>query len=77
MDILSEPDQLKLVNSLVMDMGVIEGRVSQILLEFSATSGHDSQLRVIAIEAFRESIMAATSLLRREGLHPGSQGRLW
>ena len=73
----NESDQLKLVNSLVMDMGVLEGRITQILHELCTASGHDSQMRISAVEAFRNSVIAATTRLRQEGLHPDSQGRLW
>jgi hypothetical protein len=74
---LSEPDQLKLVNSLVMDIGVLEGRITQILHDLGTASGHDSQMRISAVETFRNSILAATTRLRQEGLHPDAQGRLW
>jgi hypothetical protein len=73
----NESDQLKLVNSLVMDMGVLEGRITQILHDLGTGSGHDSQMRISAVETFRNSILAATTRLRQEGLHPDSQGRLW
>ena len=72
-----ESDQLRLVNSLVMDMGVLEARIIQILHDLGTSSGHDSQMRISAIETFRNSILAATTRLRQEGLHPDSQGRLW
>ena len=38
----NESDQLKLVNSLVMDTGVLEGGITQILHVLASSSGHDS-----------------------------------
>ena len=72
----NESEQLKLVNSLVVDMGVLEGRITQMLHDLASSSGHDSQLRISAVETLRQSVLAATTRLRQEGQHPDSQGRL-
>lgn len=73
---LSEQDQLRLVNSLILDVGALEGRISEVLNQLTNSDDPDSQVRKWAVEIFKDAVLIATTRLRQEGLHLDVQGRL-
>jgi hypothetical protein len=77
MESLSDHEQMTLVNSLILDMGAIQGRIEAVLISLKAGDGHNSQMRAKAVSAFYDSLLDATTRLRQDGLHPGPQGELW
>jgi hypothetical protein len=77
MENLSNHDQLTLVNSLILDVGALQGRVEAALERLSAGDEHDSQMRAKAVSAFFDALLDATTRLRQDGLHPSPQGELW
>jgi len=77
MENLSSHDQMTLVNSLILDVGALQGRIDAALARLAINDDHDSQMRSKAIQAFREALLEATTRLRQEGLHPDAQGTLW
>ena len=74
---LGAHEQMTLVNSLILDVGSLQSRIEAVLERLETSDDHDSQMRVKAVKSFRNSLLEATTLLRREGLHPGEQGTLW
>ncbi len=74
---LGAHEQMTQVNSLILDVGALQSRIEAVLERLETSDDHDSQMRVKAVESFRNSLLEATTLLRREGLHPGEQGTLW
>ena len=74
---LGAHEQMTLVNSLILDVGALQSRIEAVLERLETSDDHDSQMRVKAVKSFRNSLLEATTLLRREGLHPGEQGTLW
>ena len=77
MESLSDHEQMTLVNSLILDMGAIQGRIEAVLISLKAGDDHDSQMRAKAVSAFHDALLDATTRLRQDGLHPGPQGELW
>lgn len=74
---LSSQDQMTMVNSLILDVGALQGRIDTALARLANNDDHDSQMRSKAVQAFREALLEATTRLRQEGLHPDAQGTLW
>lgn len=74
---LSDHEQMTLVNSLILDMGAIQGRIEAVLISLKAGDDHDSQMRAKAVSAFYDALLDATTRLRQDGLHPSPQGELW
>jgi hypothetical protein len=74
---LGAHEQMTLVNSLVLDVGALQSRIDAVLKHLGTSDDHDSQMRVKAVKTFENSLQEATTLLRRDGLHPGEQGTLW
>ena len=74
---LGAHEQMTLVNSLILDVGALQSRIEVVLERLETSDDHDSQMRVKAVKTFRNSLLEANTLLRREGLHPGEQGTLW
>jgi len=74
---LGAHEQMTLVNSLILDVGALQSRIEAVLERLETSDDHDSQMRVKAVKSFKNSLLEATTLLRREGLHPGEQGTLW
>lgn len=77
MENLSSHDQMTLVNSLILDVGALQGRVDAALERLKVADDHDCRMRFKAVSEFRETLLKATTRLRRDGLHPDSQGTLW
>ncbi len=74
---LGEHEQMTLVNSLILDTGVLQGRVEVVLERLRATDGQSAETRARAVSEFFETLQGAMTKLRQEGLHPKSQGTLW
>jgi hypothetical protein len=74
---LSEHEQMTLVNSLILDVGVIQGRLEVVLEHLRGAEGPSAELRSKAVSAFHDALLGATTRLRQEGLHPKNQGALW
>ena len=77
MENLSDHEQMTLVNSLILDMGAIHGRIEAVLISLKAGDDHDSQMRAKAVSAFYDALLDETTRLRQDGLHPSPQGELW
>ena len=74
---LSGHEQMTLVNSLILDVGALESRINAALERIQPSDDHDSQMRTRALVSFRDELMASTTRLRQQGLHPDAQGTLW
>jgi hypothetical protein len=77
MENLSSHDQMTLVNSLILDVGALQGRIDAALAGLANNDDHDCQMRSKAVQAFRDALLEATTRLRQDGLHPDAQGTLW
>lgn len=66
-----------IVNGLILDVGALEMRIELALKRLRQSGDHDSQMRHRAVAEFRDALLDATTQLRQNGLHPGSQGALW
>ena len=77
MENLSSHDQMTLVNSLILDVGALQGRIDTALAGLANNDDHDCQMRSKAVQAFRDALLEATTRLRQDGLHPDAQGTLW
>ena len=74
---LGAHEQMTLVNSLILDVSALQNRIDAILKHLGTSDDHDSQMRVKAVKSFGNSLQEATTLLRRDGLHPSEQGTIW
>jgi len=74
---LGAHEQMTLVNSLILDVGALQSRIDAVLGRLESEDDHDCRMRVKAVQSFRDSLLAATTVLRQEGLHPDAQGTLW
>jgi hypothetical protein len=74
---ISGHEQMTLVNSLILDVGALESRINAALERIQSSNDHDSQMRIKALVSFRDELLASTTRLRQDGLHPDVQGALW
>jgi hypothetical protein len=74
---LTGHEQMTLVNSLILDVGALQSRIDAALERLQANNDHDSQMRTKALVSFRDELLASTTRLRQDGLHPDAQGTLW
>lgn len=77
MENLGGHEQMTLVNSLILDVGALQGRTDAVLADLANNNDHDCQMRRKAVLAFRDALLEATTRLRQDGLHPDAQGTLW
>jgi hypothetical protein len=74
----SDPQsEVALINGVILDVGALESRIDAALGRLSVSQDHDGRMRHKALVVFRESLLAAATRLRQDGLHPGQQGSLW
>jgi hypothetical protein len=77
MDGFGDHEQLSLVNSLILDVGALQGRIEDTLVRLRNVNSQESAARAKAVATFRDELLAATTRLRQGGLHPPAQGTLW
>lgn len=77
MEHLSGHEQMTLVNSLILDVGALQGRIDAVLAGLANNDDHDCLMRSKAVQAFSDALLEATTRLRQDGLHPDAQGTLW
>ena len=73
---LDEGEQLALINSLILDCHVLIERTRTSNGVMAVQRNPKAAERVRALGEFVRGLSQAVTLLRQEGLHPDSQGRM-